>query len=510
MAFFKPRCAAILTVVFDGRSQSAADNSEPLHIVIFPRECSVSLNGYHEADTWNIEFDQRQLPFDPDALASANIRIFMWDDADGYVGSRLDELVAINGLPRFGPLLDQVLGKFEMIRGICDDDDGTIVGEDNTVKMNGRDYTAILMAKQWDSKLTIAPGKPLDQVVQAIADDAAPQIGVMYDKNTGAVVSAGVPSASRMRVVWEAEPGRTDPSEIPACGSVHRNAKKSKGLNVKGEKNNWDVIYDLVLQHGFIAYVRNSDIVITDPATQTKQSLDIAPTFVYGKHLDSLSVKRKFGKDKVPQIIIRTTNPETDELIEVIYPAKTNVIVDGLAVKKNEQEFFPAPKGVIDPEALMRYARIMFHYKGRGETTYEFKTHCLNLTDPVTGVRGHDLLRLHAGSPVGIKYDPFNKEHYLKLDVNQRYEHIRSLGYSEDVARFAAVHMQSILDYQQPYYLSAAKYDYSIDQGLEIEITANNFASANREANFAAESDAAGQSATLFEEQLSAVDAEPL
>ncbi len=488
MPLFKPRCAALLTVVFDGRTTSATDNSDPQHIVIEPREASVLLNGYHEADTWTLEFDARQLPFDPDSIAACNVRIFMWDDTDGFLGSRLDELVAIVGLDDFGPILDRRLGSFEMIRGICDEDEGVMVGEDNSVKLSGRDYTAILMARDWDTKKSIKNGFPLDEVVQAIADEAAPSS-----------------SAARFEVSWESEPGRSNPSKIPGCGSVHRKAKKEKGLHIKGEKTNWDVIYDLVLQHGFIVYVRGSTIVITDPATQTEETLTSAPTLIYGKHLDSLSCKRKFGKERVPQIILTAHDSDTDTDIEVIYPIKSNVIVDGLAVKKNEQMFLPAPAGMIDREAMMRYARIMFYYKGRAETVYEFKTHCLSLTNEVTGGVGMDMLKLRTGMALGVKFDPFNREHLRKLSVSERVQHIRAMGYSSSVAQFAALNIDKLTQYEQPYYLGAAKFDFSIDQGLEIEVTAYNFASQHRAIHFA---EGPSRDNSLFDEQLKATDRE--
>ncbi len=145
----------------------------------------------------------------------------------------------------------------------------------------------------------------------------------------------------------------------------------------------------------------------------------------------------------------------------------------------------PGPAGVVDREALERYARVMFYYKGRAETIYEFKTHCMTLTNESTGGRGMDLLRLKTGMAVGVKFDPFNGEHLRSLSINERVEHIRALGYSSSVAQFAALNIDKLTQYQQPYYLGTAKYDYSIDNGLEIEVTAYNFASQHREVHFA-------------------------
>jgi hypothetical protein len=485
MSVFRPRCAAVVTGVFDARTTSATDNSPPQHIVVMPREASVTQNGYHEADTWTLDFDAKFVPFDPDALASANVRIFMWDEEDGFIGNRLNELSStfnnpVSSIQEKQQALDNQFGQFEMIRGICDDDDGVMIGEDNTIKLSGRDYTALIMAKSWDPKTDkLTTGDPLDVLVQRLADDATTR----PDLSPEGVTKVAKSATSRMQVVWMST------SPIPITGSVFRTSKGKKGaLPVKDGKNNWDVIYDIVLQHGFIVYVSGSQVIIADPETLVRDkdgTLKNAGTrLIHGKHLDEFSVKRKFGKDKVPQIIIRTINPDTDAQIEVIYPAKTNVIVDGLAVKKNEEMYFPGPAGVVDPAALLRYAKLMFYYKGRGETTYTFKTHCLAIDNPDGTITS--LLRLRTGAPVGIKFDPFNKNILVAMKTDgERYNYIKSLGYSGDIANFAAQNIGKITQYEEPYYLGTAKFDYSVDNGIEIEMTAFNFASQHRETNFA-------------------------
>ncbi len=70
------------------------------------------------------------------------------------------------------------------------------------------------------------------------------------------------------------------------------------------------------------------------------------------------------------------------------------------------------------------------------------------------------------------------------------------------MAQFVALNIDKLTQYQQPYYLGTAKFDYDIDNGMEIEITAYNFASQHREVHFA---DGPNRPRTLQERKLTAI-----
>lgn len=457
---FSPRCKLLMSVVFDGRG---APNSKPLMLEVAPRTCSIAMNGYHEGSTWNADIEARVLPFDPDQVASIAVRIYMWD-------SEGDEN------------REWALEKYEMLRGLVDENEAIVVGDDNIVRFTGRDYIGLLDVP-WDPKRIPPNGIPLDEAVQEIADNAAPP-----------------GTHARFQVVWAAE---GDPRD--ALG-IKRSTKK-KGDWVKPGKSTWDVIYDLCIASGFIVYVKGSQIIITDPQTQTKDSLDQAPKLAYGKHLLKLEVKRKFGREKVPQIVISAYDPTTGAQFEVIYPEKRNVIVDalgrpnittvinGIAVKKDEQLYFPAPKGIYNRDALLRYAKMRFYHLGRGESTYKFTTRHLKIPKIQSSafeslLPEYDMLQLRPGNPIGILFDPFNREHLRALTVGARTQHLIALGYRAAIASFIASNLESINQYQQPYYANKIVFDYDEQEGLEVGVTAMNFASQLREVHFADQSDA--------------------
>lgn len=460
---FDPRCKAMLEVVFDGRG---APNSKPFHIEIEPLSANIAVNGFYEADTWSLDFDQRKLPFDGDQIAYCAVRIYMWDSKKELEQSEW--------------AIDDNL----MISGIMDDIDSNIVGEDNVVRLSGRDYTGVL-DPEWDPRDHVKAGGLLNDVVQSIADEAAPE-----------------GTRARFQVIWAGE------QPPPKCGELGRSTKK-KGLWVKPGKTYWEVIWDLCIQHAYVPHIEGSKIIISEPVTQTKQSLMDAPRLIYGQSLTELSIKRKFAREKVPQIVLIAWEPKSGKKIEVVYPEKRNIEVQvtssknqardalgiPLTVKKDERMYFPAPKGITDPVALKRYARMRFYLLGRGETVYTMKTAHLWIdagsqkqddNGKVVSRGGEiNLLKLRPGAAIGVSFDPFNREHLRSLEYGQRVEHIVSLGYQSQVAAFIAANIDRMEMFNQNYYYNRGTIDYDYLEGIEIEIEATNFASEIREINFA-------------------------
>lgn len=443
MSVFWPRCRALMSVVFDGRG---APNSKPLTIEATPRNATVTRNGYQEADTWSIDFDARLLPFDPELIASMAVRIYMYD-AEG------------------DDTREWALERYEMVRGLADNANLDIEDK-QSFKCDGRDYTGVL-DPEWNPKKKIPSGKPLDKTIEDMADAAAPA-------NTQA----------RFEVKWESS------RPIPIVGAAHRSTKK-KGLWVKPGKTYWDTIYEMALSHGFIVYIRDSTIIVTDPAAQTRASLAQAARVVHGRHLSELHVERKLSRSVVPQIMLVAWDPVTRKRIEVRYPEKkfinpgTGSLSTALGTKRDDVVYLPAPPGIIDRDTLRAFAKMRYEQMGRSESVYRFSTKFLavGVNDglPEAVSRGTvDLLRLQAGSPVAIAFDAFNAEQMRNLTAGQREAHLRSLGYSEQVSEFVAANYDRIDQFRQPYYTREANYEMS-DDGLTISVEAVNYASEARE-----------------------------
>lgn len=455
MTIIRPRCGAQLTVVFDGRG---GRNKEFTIDHVRPRSCTVNRNGYHEADTWNMTFDLRVFPFDPEGIASMFARIYMWDDTRG-AGD------------------EWAIDANEMVIGIADEDSIKVNKTQNEFRVSGRDYTAIL-DPEWDTRKQVPAGIPLRDAVQQIADSAAPET-----------------SSARFEVVWDVKDDDGNdlpPDEFHSNGAAR--STKKKGLWVKQGKTTWDVIYDLVIQNGFICFVKGTQIIITNPRTQTSSQLLAAPTIAHGRNLRSFEATRKLAKERVPRIRIVFWDAGGKRQFDVVYPEKDQKLDIGLGLKKNEDLILPAPTYCHDADSARRFAKMRWELMARAESVYKVETR--HLTVPrgdgsnfltrraasFFGIDdGFDLLRLQAGDPIAIRFDPFNQESMRALDAGQREEFLESIGYHPRVATFVADNFERLDQFRQAYYVRTAEFEYSHTDGITVSIEGVNFAYERRE-----------------------------
>ena len=449
MSVFYPRAGCQLTVVFDGRG--AANKTFTLDHVR-PKTCKVSRNGYHEADTWHMTFDSRILPIDPEGIASIHAKIYMWDSGgDENQEWQIEENEIIVGLA---------------------DEDSIEIGKNQELVISGRDYTSVL-DPEWDTKIQIPAGIPLDKAVQFCADKAAP-----------------LGTTARFKVVWNA-------SVDPVISAGAARSTKRKGMWIKPGKTTWDVIYDLCIQHGFIVFIRGSTIIISDPRTQTKESLAKAPVVTHGVDLITLHVKRKLAKEKVPQIKLVYWDAKTKQKFEVIYPPKGQKLTTGLGLKKNEIETLPAPIYCHDKDSALRFAKMRWELLARSEASYTFTTRHLAVEQPNNSVgvpetgevfnapTEFDMFKLREGDAIGINFDPFNGEEIRALNYAQRAQFLENLGFKPRLAAFVATNIERLNQFKQPYYVKRVDYDFDQKDGITIEVEAVNFAYERREIAYA-------------------------
>lgn len=465
---FWPRCRAHLEIVFDGhgsRNDPSKKKAGTLGVDVNPQQGKVSRNGYHEADTWSLEFDARMLPFDPEMIASCSTTIYMYD-------SEGDDSK------------EWALPQYQMITGLADDWKFKL-GDQQTISMSGRDYTGALDG-EWDPRKMIPSGQPLDQTVQAIADAAAPR-----------------GTKAQFQVIWDVRGDDGQLLPVPITGATARSTK-NKGLWVKPGKTTWEIVYELVSDHGFIVFVtmrpdisaanvqelilenahKVATIVISSPRTQTQQSLRQAPRIMYGVNLLKLEANRKLAKEKVPQIRIVYWDAKGRQRFEVNYPEKPNQIVTGLGQKKNEYMEVGAPRYCHTRESALEFAKMRWDMLARAETEYKITTEHLKVD--VDEDTEFDLLQLQAGDAIGITFDPFHRNQtFLTLDEGERAEYLIEQGFSSQVATFVASNAERLSQFQQPYYMHQADFDWDEKEGISIEITGINFANEKREASYA-------------------------
>lgn len=430
---FYPKCRATLSVVFDG---FGGGDSEPMIIQVIPRKCQVYLNGYKEADTWELEFDAVFLPFDPGIIRSVAVEIYLFDskstDADVSTFATAEN---------------------RLVTGLADNAEMVVGKEGRSVKMDGRDYTGLLADRQWDPKVKVPSGKPLTDVIQKLVNE-----GVGAAKHGGQTLT----------VVWASD----DP--IPVVGVTATKTKKN-GTPVKDGSNFWDVIYRTCLREGKIVFVRGWEVVISDPQTLTLQSAAQAAKVAYGRNLSQLKISRKLGKEKVPRIKVISYSPNEKKQITAIFPEGKEPTTTGIGTEKDEERLFVV-RGITSKAALKKYAEAMYNNLARAEATVSFSTRSLlDLSEKQV-----NLLRLRAGAPVVVAFDPFNMEVITKMTAEQRFTYLVDLGYTRAVAATVADAYYHIAAWRI-LYTQEVSVQWSHEEGITIDVQAMNFVSPERD-----------------------------
>lgn len=465
---YYPQCWATLHVIFDGFGPG---DSAPVTFKVRPRSTTVHLNGYREADTFSMDFDAAAFPFSPELVRSMGVEIHIFQT---------------DGLGRGIQTSDGFAHDTEglVIAGLVDDARYHAGSDGRSFQVSGRDYTALMLDRQWDPQRRFPTGKPLDEAVQELVDEAAqadktgrvltvkvvgseetPTLGPTNTKD-GLLVTRGKYSVSKKGKIKAGSSGN---------GNVHTN---KKGIPVKGGSNYWDVIYRQCIREGFIVYVRGTDVVISTPQTLTEATAGRIRKVAYGQNLAELNIDRKMGKESVPQIEVVCYDPVTMKQVKGLYPSDADVAkkprVTGLNTKKDEK-MVVVVHGVTDPGKLDKLAKMYYHNLARSESTVHFSTKDLKDLD------GSDLIFLRPGDPVQLGFDSINDEEFRELAEFERFEKLLALGYDEQVAGVIAIEYDKINQFRVPFYTKDVELNFGIDSGLQLEVAAVNFVSPGRD-----------------------------
>lgn len=455
-----PECRINLSVVFDGFG--GPDDPRVIPDII-PYSVNCHLNSYKEADTWEVTFDVKRFPIAPEMIRSAAVEIFLFNkDSLTTPQNWYDENnLIVTGLVDQGSLLEDKEG--------------------GKISFSGRDYTALMIDRQWDptksGKGGRVPDGNLEEVVQQLVDEAT------LAKLTGRTLTV------KMFDV-DIEPTVTSVSDTVVKNKVtipkttKAKTRKKRGVSVKADSTYWDVIYKLCLSYGFIVFVKGFDVIITKP--HVLQNLaETQYRVAYGRNLEKLEVERKMSKEAVPQIRVRSYDPKTQTVIEGFYPSSDDIeaqtkgkdksgkgggFLTGVGTKREEYKVFTVPD-VKDVKVLDDIARTTYYTLARGEGVVRFSTPSLLDTD------NNDLLKMRAGDSVEVKWDAFNSEIMMdpKVSREQKIAVLLSLGYSYEVAALVAEQYIKLDYFRQPFYVKEVNFTWESTSGLVVAVEAMNF-----------------------------------
>lgn len=454
-----PECRINLSAVFDGFG--GVDEPKVLPDII-PYSANCHLNSYKEADTWEVVFDAKRFPFSPELLRSAAVEIYLYNK-DGMVTPQY--WYDSNNLVATG-LVDQAT--------LTEDKDG------GKVSLSGRDYTALLIDRQWDPTKSGEGGRvpdgDLQDVIQFLVDEATNK------HTTGRTLTVKYFDEDDIQTKHVA--GEVTHKKVTIPRTTKAKTRKKRGITVKADSTYWDVIYKLCLAYGLIVFVKGFEVWITKP--HVLQGLAATQYRVaYGRNLEKLEVERKLSKEATPQIRVRSYDPKLQKVIEGQFPSDDDIkaqqagkdkkgkgggFLTGVGTKREEYKVFTVPD-VKDVKVLTDIARSTYYTLARGEGIIRFST------PSALDSENQDLLKIRSGDSVEIKWDAFNSEMMMNPNVSreQKIARLLAMGYSFDVAALVAEQYVKLDYFRQPFYVKEVNLTWDKDQGVKIDVEAMNF-----------------------------------
>ncbi len=268
---FYPRCRVAIQVLMEDFEGGAS--SEVLRFEVVPRMVEVVRNDHRTADQVRIELDYRDCPIDPRTVRSMLVGVGMADTKSPLVDVRLDDPDSLAFV------------------GYIDVPECALTGEGETVKLEGRDYTALFLDYPWrDGAVDIA--QPLERVLAAIL--------------------AIVPGAADIPVSWLASAQSLDLSTI--VGRTQWTPRAGDDA--------WTLLVDLLGVAGLLPTIVRDTLEIRS-ATDFGARL---VSFTYGSNLSRLSFKRNQNEMRTRQVRVTCWNEAQRAASEAIYPSEPVVV----------------------------------------------------------------------------------------------------------------------------------------------------------------------------------------
>lgn len=245
---------------------------------ILARSLTVEINDYREADTFKAQIDYKSFPFDPRCIRSCKVSIYMEDRKRIFSGKKLDLLE---------PSQDNVV-----FVGFADEESIIFDETSRTVSIEGRDQTSLFIDQKYLGP-PIALTKPVDDIIRDMVSSQE--------------------STKKIEVI-----NNTD-GELPILANLAPDLSTTTSV-LNGSKNGtyWDMIQEIVERAGLICYIDIDKLIITKPRNLYKKQN--VKNFIYGKNLSKLEMKRKLGRHKGFNVLVRSVNVLDKTVIEAKIP----------------------------------------------------------------------------------------------------------------------------------------------------------------------------------------------
>lgn len=430
MRTYYPRMRAVLQVLFEdfadfGDGIKAVSNSQrPLvHTYeVVPQSMKIEANAAREADTFELELDYSDFPFDPRTVRSCLVSLHLADvrhPQQQLAGGSRDTLRFI---------------------GFLDEPESALSEKGDTVTLAGRDYTGLYLDKPWVTAIRV--DRPFSHVVADIIN--------------------GVPGAEH-------------PTDMPAAIAVQKLSDrlgKTKYSPSQGD-DAWTVLTELSQLLGVIP-VFDLDTLRFRDATSFGGGEAV---FLYGENIKSLRFRKKLNEARTRQVKVVCWDEAARESREATYPTEPIVLRRKVSTQgKVTTEAAPlitfTVAGGFTPDELSELARDIYEREARQQVEGEIETcEMVDLTE------GMDLTRLANGDAVFLKLGRVSPSDLAQMTVR---EAVRELTrgpnpMNRDAAYALARAFQSARRLSTRFYVQSATHRMSREDGYALSVRFINF-----------------------------------
>jgi len=446
VSIYYPQAAATLRIVWENFGDELNPALKQAHTMqVLLKRARVTINSYTEADTFEMELDYKIFPFDPRCIRSCQVSIHMQNMGRLYDGS-------VN--VRLEPSTENTI-----FQGFVDDETMTFDDSTRTVRLKGRDFTALFVDTTWTGK-TLNLTAPVDVLIAQMLLDLK-QSDILVDNRTG----GSLPVLAKF---------------YPDFGllSGQRNARKKESY--------WDVIQDICTKAGLIAYMELDKLVITKPRTLYDPNKAIQ--FVYGRNISSFELKRNLGKQKGFNIRVRALVGKTVLLADI--PKDSTALENGgqeVKIPKQDaqgnlqEQAAPYLSFVVanvnSKDQLIKIGEKIYEELSRQQIEGRFETHDMEapIGEEQTGGNEEcfDLTKLRNGTPVQILISMDDLD-AIKREQSQatRFKYLIDRCYPAQVATIFAA---TLGKYSTPFYTRSVDFTIDADNGFKVEVDFINF-----------------------------------
>lgn len=454
MSQYYPRAVIQLRILpEDFQLTSDASLQRPYKMNVMAKNLTVNRNDYRTTSSFSCELDYRSFPFDPRALRYVGVAIYIEDMGSLYNQDGTDNALVPNA--------DNAV-----FAGFVDEESVTLDESKQIVHFEGRDFTSLLIDQKYKESAPISLDRDVGQIIQGFLSTFKATQEIQFINRTG---------QTQLPILSNFYPNFSDPLS----------ASKNPGP----KESYWEIILDIVSRAGLICYIELDKFILTTPRNLYSPAKDLK--IIYGQNISHLSFKRKLGRLKNFNILVRSRVGA--EVVEARIPAEaTQSWCDSFGIPKAEATIpVLKPDGSLDTTQIKPAPYIAFPVPGMGnkdqlvqigQTTYEeFSRQQLEGKFETKEMEGHsgeslnsanystyDLTHLAIGQPIAIEIqtDDLNAISRLATEESRR-QYMIKRGYEKTVAVVLA---KSMGKFSPRFYTKSYAMTVDEDNGFKLSV----------------------------------------